>query len=76
MQYLIYNSKINHIENIQKIHRKWHIIMAKYDIMKNFVNSFMELHAARTKSFNSFIGTIITIQKKLIQLLPKMTTKC
>lgn len=77
MQYLISKSKINHIENIQKIHRKWQIILTKYEIMKKFVNSFMELHASRTKYFVAFIGIfLLYIKKKSISHLVKVITKC
>ncbi len=65
MQYLVARAKINHVENIQKIHRKWQIILAKYDIMKKFVNSFIELHSTRTKIFNTFIGTFTLIKEKI-----------
>jgi hypothetical protein len=65
MQHLVSKSKINHIENIQKIHRKWQIILTKYDIMKKFVNSFMELHSLRAKIFVNFICNFIFMIEKI-----------
>lgn len=71
MQYLISHSKINHIENIQKIQRKWQVIITKYDIMKKFVNSFMEIHSSRNKIFTPFLCIIFDLFSEKINNLFK-----
>lgn len=59
MQYLISINKINHIENIKKIHRKWQIIIMKYDLIKRFSKSLNDIYVNRTKIYMLFLGTHI-----------------
>lgn len=58
MQYLISKTINNHFENIQKINRKWRIIISKLDIMKKFISAFLEIHNNRAKIYNNNLGKL------------------